>query len=106
MRDRFSIEEACRSYLVELRWPNGIICPACGSKEIWIKKPPLNRCASCRYDFSVTAGTLFADTHKPLSEALVRSHLGCDEPEIRCQCLGSSADIGLGELPDRLELAA
>lgn len=46
MRDRFSTEEACRSYLAELRWPNGIICPACGSKEIWIKKPPLNRCAS------------------------------------------------------------
>jgi transposase-like protein len=66
MRDRFSTEEACRSYLVELRWPNGIICPACGSKEIWIKKPPLNRCASCRHDFSVTAGSLLADTHKPL----------------------------------------
>ena len=66
MRDRFSTEGACRSYLAELRWPNGIICPACGSKEIWIKKPPLNRCASCRHDFSVTSSTLFADTHKPL----------------------------------------
>lgn len=66
MRDRFSTEDACRSYLAELRWPNGIICPACGSKEIWIKKPPLNRCAGCRHDFSMTSGTLFADTHKPL----------------------------------------
>lgn len=66
MRDRFSTEEACRSYLAELRWPNGIICPACGSKEVWVKKPPLNRCASCGHDFSVTSGTLFADTHKPL----------------------------------------
>jgi len=66
MRDRFSTEDACRSYLAELRWPNGIICPVCGSKGIWIKKPPLNRCAGCRHDFSVKSGTLFADTHKPL----------------------------------------
>lgn len=29
-------------------------------------KPPFYRCAHCGYDFTVTAGTLFADTHKPL----------------------------------------
>jgi len=28
--------------------------------------PPFYRCARCGYDFTVTAGTLFADTHKPL----------------------------------------
>ena len=28
--------------------------------------PPFYRCAHCGYDFTVTAGTLFADTHKPL----------------------------------------
>jgi len=66
MRDWFSTEEACRAYLARLRWPDGIICPACGSKEVWGKKPPLNRCASCKHDFSLTSGTLFADTHKPL----------------------------------------
>lgn len=29
-------------------------------------KAPFYRCAECGYDFTVTAGTLFADTHKPL----------------------------------------
>lgn len=29
-------------------------------------KASLYRCACCKYDFSVTSGTLFADTHKPL----------------------------------------
>jgi transposase-like protein len=29
-------------------------------------KPPFYRCAACGYDFTVTAGTLFADTHLPL----------------------------------------
>jgi hypothetical protein len=33
---------------------------------VWVKKPPLNRCASYKHDFSVTSGPLFADTHKPL----------------------------------------
>lgn len=28
--------------------------------------PPFYRCAQCGYDFTVTAGTLFANTHKPL----------------------------------------
>ncbi len=28
--------------------------------------PPFYRCAHCGYDFTITAGTLFADTHKPL----------------------------------------
>jgi len=30
-------------------------------------KPPFYRCADCRHDFTVTAGTLFADTRLPLS---------------------------------------
>jgi len=66
MRDRFPTEAACRAYLVGLRWPEGIICPACAAKEIWEMKAPLYRCARCKQDFSVTSGTLFADTHKPL----------------------------------------
>ena len=65
MRDRFSTEDACRAYLAALRWPKGVICPTCAAKEIWEMKTYF-RCASCKHDFSVTSGTLFADTHKPL----------------------------------------
>src|SRR5208337_4600991 len=65
-RDRFADEEACRDYLVRLRWPLGVACPDCHSLEIWKMTPPFYRCADCGYDFTVTAGTLFADTHKPL----------------------------------------
>jgi transposase-like protein len=66
MRDWFSTDDACRAYLVGLRWPDGIICPACDAADVWKKKAPLYRCACCKHDFSVTSGTLFADTHKPL----------------------------------------
>jgi transposase-like protein len=66
LRDWFPTEQACRDYLVRLRWPEGIRCPGCGASEVWTMTPPFYRCAHCSYDFTVTAGTLFADTHKPL----------------------------------------
>ncbi len=65
-RDRFASEAACREYLVQLRWPDGVRCPHCGSGEIWTMAAPFYRCTGCLYDFTVTAGTLFSDTHKPL----------------------------------------
>lgn len=66
MRDWFPTEDACRVYLISIRWPNGITCPVCGATKVWKKKPPFYRCAHCNHDFSVTSGTLFAGTHKPL----------------------------------------
>jgi transposase-like protein len=66
LRDWFATEAACREYLQHLRWPDGVRCPDCASMKIWPMKPPFYRCSQCGYDFSVTANTLFADTHKPL----------------------------------------
>lgn len=65
-RDAFATEADCRAYLVRLRWPQGMRCPDCDATGVWPMKPPFYRCARCGYDFTVTAGTLFADTHKPL----------------------------------------
>ena len=31
--ERYHDEDNCRAYLEELRWPNGIACPRCGSME-------------------------------------------------------------------------
>jgi transposase-like protein len=64
---RFASEEACRQYLFQLRWPDGFVCPRCGGKRVW----PLRRgrwlCGGCRYQASVTAGTIFQDSHLPLT---------------------------------------
>src|SRR5271169_6084706 len=65
-RDQFATETACREYVARLRWPEGPRCPHCGASDLWRMKLPFMRCASCGYDFTVTVGTLFADTHKPL----------------------------------------
>jgi transposase-like protein len=65
-RDWFATEADCREYLVRLRWPEGPRCPDCAASDVWLMKPPFMRCACCHHDFTVTADTLFADTHKPL----------------------------------------
>jgi transposase-like protein len=65
-RDQFHSEGACRDYLLRLRWPEGWRCPKCGGQQFWMMKRGVLCCQSCQQYVSVTAGTLFADTHKPL----------------------------------------
>ena len=64
---RFSNEEACRQYLFALRWPEGFVCPRCGARNAWRMGRGLWLCAQCRYQVSVTAGTIFQDSHLPLT---------------------------------------
>jgi transposase-like protein len=65
--DRFHSEDSCRARLEELRWPEGVECPRCDSKSIArMEDRHQYQCRSCRYQFSVTAGTIFHDTHLPL----------------------------------------
>jgi len=64
---RFSTEEACRDYLCQLRWPDGFLCPRCHGTKAWPHREILRRCAACDCQISVTAGTIFQDTHKPLT---------------------------------------
>jgi len=65
--EKYGNEDKCRAYLEELRWPNGVACPRCGSLNI---RNSYTRsqydCGSCGYQFSVTSGTIFHDSHLPL----------------------------------------
>ena len=62
----FPTEDACRAYLVRLRWPDGFCCPACGGRPGWPVRAVLFECAACGRQTSVTAGTIFQDTRTPL----------------------------------------
>ena len=74
--DRFHDEDRCRTYLETLRWPDGLECPRCGGKTISrIKTRHQLDCDSCRYRFSVTAGTIFHDSHLPLWKWFVAVYL-------------------------------
>jgi transposase-like protein len=66
-QQRFSSEEACWTYLFQIRWPNGFVCPRCGFTQAWEKdRRHLLICRHCRTQTSVTSGTIFHGTRKPL----------------------------------------
>lgn len=65
--ERYSNDKKCRQYLEALKWHDGIKCPRCGSEKISrILKRDQFDCDKCRYQFSVTAGSIFHDSHLPL----------------------------------------
>jgi len=67
LMDQFGTDEKCRTALEKLRWPNGISCPRCkGEKHTDMASRGQYDCLSCGYQFSVTSGTIFHDTHLPL----------------------------------------
>jgi len=63
---RFSSEEECRKYLVNLRWPEGFRCPRCNGVKAWPIRQMLYQCSLCGHQTSVIAGTIFESTRKPL----------------------------------------
>lgn len=74
--ERFGDEDSCRDYLERLRWPDGVQCPRCKSRSISnIYERDQFDCNSCRYQFSVTAGTSFHDSHLPLWKWFVAIYL-------------------------------
>jgi transposase-like protein len=67
-RERFGSEEACRKALLELRWPEGLRCPACGHDGFCeLKGRKVFQCNRCKKQVSLTAGTVFQDTKLPLT---------------------------------------
>lgn len=64
----FHDEDACLNYLEKLRWPEGFVCPRCGvMDEPYRASRGRIMCRRCRYQCTVTAGTLFEKTRTPLS---------------------------------------
>ncbi len=65
----FATEARCREYLARLRWPKGFYCPQCDLRaKPWITERGYLRCRDCRHETSITAGTLFEGTRKPLRD--------------------------------------
>jgi transposase-like protein len=64
--DWFSLEEDCEAYLEWIRWPDGFACPECGGTKAWRTERGLWHCQGCGHQGSVTAGTVFEDSRKPL----------------------------------------
>jgi len=67
LEQRFSTEDACAEYLASLRWADGWVCPQCMGADAWRVRRKHWRCRQCRYEMSVTTGTIFQDSHLPLT---------------------------------------
>jgi transposase-like protein len=77
----FHDNEAARKYLERTLWPDGPICPHCGTIDnaYATKKTGLYRCGSaqCRKDFTVTVGTVFERSKIALHKWLLAAYLVC-----------------------------
>ncbi len=77
--DDYSTDAKCRELLEKLRWPDGIACLRCGSLSVSeLTKRPIFDCNECRYQFSVTAGTIMHDSHLPLRKWFLAIYLMCE----------------------------
>lgn len=92
---RFSTEEGCRDYLFQIRWPDGFSCPRCKTTKIWTVRGMLYQCASCGYQSSVTAGTIFHRTRMPLP-LLFRAIWWVTSQKNGASALGLKRILGLG----------
>ncbi len=81
--ERFGTEQACRDYLVKLRWPNGVQCPRCENSKVyrlgktagwrWVCKV----CHKDGYRFTPLVGTIFENTNYPLQTWFQVIYLMC-----------------------------
>ena len=91
----FASEQACREYVARIRWPDGFICPRCKGGSAWIARRNRMVCAGCAYQASLTAGTIFQGTRKPLSMWL-RAMWWVTVQKNGASALGLQQVLGLG----------
>ena len=63
----FSTDDKCRELLKKLRWPNGVKCLRCGGPNTFEVSSYKYECRECAYQFTVTAQSIFHDSHLPLT---------------------------------------
>jgi transposase-like protein len=93
----FASDQACLRYLERLRWGQGFVCRFCGSVDgsYWQMRDGLRRCAVCRSETSVTAGTIFAGTRTPLVSWFAASWYVVNQKQ-GVSALGLQRVLGLG----------
>jgi len=93
---RFGTENACRKRLFQLRWPEGFRCPRCGCHEsYYLEKRMLHQCVECKFQTSLTAGTVMHRTRTPLVKWFWAIYLvATDKRGLSALALSRKIDIG------------
>lgn len=72
----YGTEEKCRQKMFRYRWSHGFICPKCGDNRYYeLKTRQLYQCCQCRYQSSLTSGTIFASSKLPLTICFLAIYL-------------------------------
>lgn len=75
----FSNDDLCRELLERLRWPNKPECPRCfGPVVRLVNSLKVLYCKDCDYQFTVTANSIFHDSHLPLIKWFTAVYLLCE----------------------------
>src|SRR6185503_10760734 len=68
----FSDPDNCLSFMIGLRWPDGLTCPRCDCKAAnFIKTRRLWICKDCKKNFTVKVGTIMQDSPMGLDKWLI-----------------------------------
>jgi transposase-like protein len=85
---QFQTDDQCLDYIERMRWPNGeLACVHCGEvgrvskitrESGKNKRTRIYQCLACGKQFSATSGTIFNDTHLPLTKWFMAIALICE----------------------------
>jgi transposase-like protein len=85
---KFTTDDKCLDYLEQMRWPAGVGCVHCGVLNVSTitrtagknKRVRIYQCLEkeCGKQFSATSGTIFNDTHLPLTKWFMAIALICE----------------------------
>jgi transposase-like protein len=94
--DWFGSEDACLAFLEKLRWPDGFVCPGCGSVGAPYRSSRVRlMCRDCARQTTVTAGTIFDKTRTPLRVWLAAAWYLTNQKQ-GVSALGLQRVLGLG----------
>ena len=92
----FGNADTCHEFLSEMRWPRGIHCPRCNSKNVGklVKPRRIWNCKACKKQFSVKVGTIFEDSPLGLEKWLPATWLIVNAKNgiSSCELLASRSD--------------
>ncbi len=94
---QFKTDDDCLDYIEKMRWPNGVCCVHCGvlnvSKITREKKGKNQRTRiyqclekECGKQFSATSGTIFNDSHLPLTKWFLAIAMICEAKKGMSAC--------------------
>src|SRR5688572_27356681 len=59
----FADPDRSLAFVVQLRWPSGVVCPHCNETRVsYLRSRRIWKCLECRKQFSVKVGTIFEDS--------------------------------------------